>query len=651
MFLLEFTQVALAACVVSVIAQCTNPVIRLEWNQLTFEQKLQYVAAVKAPASMTSLHEFVADHSQQAHWVHGNAQFYPFHRAMLHLYEKTLAANGWPGGLVYWDWSAVSQNWWDSDIFNYFGRATRPEDNCLMDGQFAAGIYQVSPSPAFGSYERNYSGMDRGNDPTCLRRCGLTGYLLDVPEAIAEAQLKATDYNTFRGNDAMGYHANGHIILGGSCEMGNFYTAPNDPLFFMHHAFVDKTWWKWQMLCPEYVNDYEGAMVVTPATPSGVASLNQTLDGWGGGGYTVQQMLDTQNGDPLCYTYSQSLGDVTTFSPPLCPSGQPANTNWPFGIALHAGVEDNVGSSSLPSASSSTSSSASSSTSSSTISSTSSSASSSSISISDSSATQSTTASSTSLMSIMSTTMSTTIATSNSSVSTSTTISSTTVIPLIRFRRNLVQSSLDSSITLSTDLSSETASPHQLALRRREHSADSDQVLFNNLSDDGWQENVTYNDSTRMVCYNINSDCLEIPDGYSIVAIFKDFISIQSVSWTWGSPVVDHRSSTPPVKRLYHPKKTSCKPYQPRRTRSCPDSENCLEYPTMPTDEQLESRMINKHVHQCYMNKIWKSVDAINSNRLRPSIATTSRNFYTKYRGWQILEPMTSHSGHGHGKK
>ena len=137
------------------------------------------VAAVKAPASMTSLHEFVADHSQQAHWVHGNAQFYPFHRAMLHLYEKTLAANGWPGGLVYWDWSAVSQNWWDSDIFNYFGRATRPEDNCLMDGQFAAGIYQVSPSPAFGSYERNYSGMDRGNDPTCLRRCGLTGYLLD----------------------------------------------------------------------------------------------------------------------------------------------------------------------------------------------------------------------------------------------------------------------------------------------------------------------------------------------------------------------------------------------------------------------------------------------------------------------------------------
>ena len=59
------------------------------------------------------------------------------------------------------------------------------------------------------------------------------------------------------------------------------------------------------MLCPEYINDYEGAMVVSPASPSGVASLNQVLDGWGG--YTVRQMLDTQNGDPLCYTYSKSL--------------------------------------------------------------------------------------------------------------------------------------------------------------------------------------------------------------------------------------------------------------------------------------------------------------------------------------------------------
>ena len=41
----------------------------------------------------------------------------------------------------------------------------------------------------------------------------------------------------------MNLHAVVHVWVGG--EMGNPNKSPNDPLFFLHHAFIDKTWQDW----------------------------------------------------------------------------------------------------------------------------------------------------------------------------------------------------------------------------------------------------------------------------------------------------------------------------------------------------------------------------------------------------------------------
>ncbi|KAJ1556715.1 hypothetical protein HK405_002041, partial [Cladochytrium tenue] len=155
---------------------------------------------------------------------------------------------------------------------------------------------------------------------------------LDDPGSIASAHLLATTYNDFRGDDTTGYHADGHVIIGGdsnSCDMGNFYCSPNDPLFYLHHGLVDKTWWKWQQICSSYKTDYEGYMVVSPADSSGVASTSEVLDQWTG--YTVSEVLDTLSGSPLCYTYTESDGDVTDFTPPTCPDGSSPSLSWSFG--------------------------------------------------------------------------------------------------------------------------------------------------------------------------------------------------------------------------------------------------------------------------------------------------------------------------------
>jgi hypothetical protein len=166
-------------------------------------------------AGKMTLYDIVSGHVKGAGEAHGRAQFYPFHRALIYQWESTLASNGWSGGAVYWDWSAVSQNWWESDVFRYFGSTTRPGDNCITDGPFGIGKYQVSPDPAFGSYARKY----QDGDQNCLRRCGLN-YALDSPEAITNLHLQARNFDEFRGNDQMGYHANGHMTIGGTCDMG-----------------------------------------------------------------------------------------------------------------------------------------------------------------------------------------------------------------------------------------------------------------------------------------------------------------------------------------------------------------------------------------------------------------------------------------------
>ncbi|KAI9337585.1 hypothetical protein BDR26DRAFT_863918 [Obelidium mucronatum] len=144
--------------------------------------------------------------------------------------------------------------------------------------------------------------------------------------------LTGTTYRTINDGDSTNFHAGGHITLGGSCDVGNFHWSPRDPLFFLHHAYVDKVFWRWQNLCPQYRYSYEGNLAdgFNADNPEGgssrVASLYIPLDSWSN--LTPVDVLDTNN-DELCYTYSKSAGDVDV-TVPNCPDGSAPNYN-PYG--------------------------------------------------------------------------------------------------------------------------------------------------------------------------------------------------------------------------------------------------------------------------------------------------------------------------------
>ncbi|KAJ3096837.1 hypothetical protein HK100_005482 [Physocladia obscura] len=311
---------------------CTAPLTRVEWSTLTSAQKAQYVAAVKTLAdrpqnaagvigdsTTISLKDFTNLHARASPWAHGSAEFYPYHRAMMHVFEQAMQTAGWSGGVPYWDWPAMNTNWWTSDILSstYLGSPSSGKaNNCVVDGVFAYPGYTVAVMDSDTvAYE---DGMHATSAAMCLSRCGAVGSAATAPSDI-NTRYGALTYATFRGDaadnddDESGFHASGHETIGGtSCQsdMGNPSISPNDPLFWLHHSFVDKVWWRWQQRCPAFMYDYEGPLTINDPidlADSQIATMTQDVDTWG---ITVGQLLNPE-GDVLCFTYTTSASDLT----------------------------------------------------------------------------------------------------------------------------------------------------------------------------------------------------------------------------------------------------------------------------------------------------------------------------------------------------
>ena len=112
-----------------------------------------------------------------------------------------------------------------------------------------------------------------------------------------------------------------HLAIPGIVQ-GGFagFTAPNgkefaclvksrtdeygtDPVFFLHHAQLDRLWWLWQHQAPDRINQYGGASYRDAPASEGSADVGNTLS-MGGLAPDIQvaEIMDIRRG-PLCYTY------------------------------------------------------------------------------------------------------------------------------------------------------------------------------------------------------------------------------------------------------------------------------------------------------------------------------------------------------------
>jgi tyrosinase len=101
----------------------------------------------------------------------------------------------------------------------------------------------------------------------------------------------------------LGLHGAGHYAING--DGGDFYSSPNDPAFYLHHAMLDQVWWIWQALYPEKAKDVAGTVTYNNKPPS----RNATTEDWIESNYLgvenvrMGDVLDTMGGSPLCYVY------------------------------------------------------------------------------------------------------------------------------------------------------------------------------------------------------------------------------------------------------------------------------------------------------------------------------------------------------------
>eukprot|EP01094_Clydonella_sp_ATCC50884_P025175 TRINITY_DN6515_c0_g1_i4.p1 TRINITY_DN6515_c0_g1~~TRINITY_DN6515_c0_g1_i4.p1 ORF type:complete len:329 (-),score=56.25 TRINITY_DN6515_c0_g1_i4:296-1282(-) len=202
-------------------------------------------------------------------WAHSSPVFLPWHRRFILSFEKALQAVDPDVSLCYWDWTVDN--------------ATDPQRNRLFSEQFAGGNgnpenHRWVENGSFARWPQKYAAdggeflaRQFGGDPSVTyghsvslpvatnQQDTLNLPIYDEPPYImwGNVTLKNTFRKTLEGFPGMrkwelswgGYlHARVHMFLAGSMLAS---TSPNDPLFWLHHANIDRLWSLWQKMHPE----------------------------------------------------------------------------------------------------------------------------------------------------------------------------------------------------------------------------------------------------------------------------------------------------------------------------------------------------------------------------------------------------------------
>jgi hypothetical protein len=251
----------------------------------------RHFEAMNHPAPMTGETLTLRDSA------HSGPAFGPWHRWYLRDFELALQSVS-PGVMLpYWDWSAdadagspQSANLW-TDAF--VGGDGDPTNNGVVpDGPFTGWIAMI----------RNAAGtlVPRGF-PGLVRQIGQLVATLpggaEVADCLLEGVYDSSPWErlstpSFRnrlegwlrrpGESGAQLHNRVHVWVGGDMIAA---TSPNDPVFWLHHANIDRLWAKWQ---GEAANpDYQPSSGGPPGH-----GLNDAMVDLGAPGITPSSVLD-----------------------------------------------------------------------------------------------------------------------------------------------------------------------------------------------------------------------------------------------------------------------------------------------------------------------------------------------------------------------
>ncbi|KAJ7182211.1 Di-copper centre-containing protein [Mycena crocata] len=348
----------------SAAAACTKPAVRKEWRTLSKAERTNWLDAVKCMAQLphdealtpsvdpsisnivpmnvsgSYYDDFVYMHMVNLNTrIHDTGLFLPWHRWYVQVYEDVLKSKcGFTGVSPYWNWVQDSGGVFTSDMFDdsdpesgLGGWGDPANDVRVPDGAFSnTSSFRLSyPSPH--PLRRNFTLQPFLNFP-------LAGFLSEADEELyanatftpAERDKMVNGFvGDFKGFQKYfegfnGSHGAVHLMMGGDlggtcpgdapagCSGGPTFSA-NEPLFWMHHAMVDKMWYDWQDSHPANKMAFSGGSVqaLNNATyynefPNGAApflSINSTMPADGLFPEPLIADVMSTTGGILCYTY------------------------------------------------------------------------------------------------------------------------------------------------------------------------------------------------------------------------------------------------------------------------------------------------------------------------------------------------------------
>lgn len=278
------------------LVRCNGPRVRREIRDLSAAEWQAFANAVIALKSRPSrvnpnvnqYEDLARIHSEFVTEAHGGSFFLPWHRLFVLLFENLLREVDPAVSVPYWNWAIDGENPAMSTVWGRAGGSVREADGspaCIPNGPFAN--LQTSHTTPHCVRRGFVSGQSESTNrfDNWLTVQGL--FSRDIMYSDFVAALEAT-------------HGAPHVGIGG--DMGVLGTAPNDPMFFIHHAFVDYIYRRWQDNGTGPPTRFGG----TNPGSSGAVSLNSVIQAF------QRRVRGAQNLN--CVTYAEASGQFVLSS-------------------------------------------------------------------------------------------------------------------------------------------------------------------------------------------------------------------------------------------------------------------------------------------------------------------------------------------------
>jgi len=209
-----------------------------EWNSFVTAVKILNVRFVPIYTTYDKYVKIQMDHFDD---TQDTALYFPFHRKLLLEFENELRKISPNVTLPYWDWSWDSQAPAASLIFQptYLGGNGSGVDWVVRDGRFANWTVYY-PGPHF--LQRRFND---GARIWPLSSRDIIQRILSSSRALEELR------------QSLVYTPIGRVHVGIGGDMAT-KAAPNDPIYWLHMAFVDKLWNDWQQQRPGNLTNVSG---------------------------------------------------------------------------------------------------------------------------------------------------------------------------------------------------------------------------------------------------------------------------------------------------------------------------------------------------------------------------------------------------------